>query len=250
MRWGDFWYYYGPQYVGNGMEILSVMQDQMVSFCSPPYDPYNQHQCQYQENVFSCCSSGYLGCYIATGNSTQVGQAATCERTAFRQIAHTITAYALNGSNMHIVIPVLKIGPSAHDLRPQDLTITVPNSWFVQMTVMLHNAINALPPDVWHALKLGDTMPAPGNPSEHVPTVPPYPSIEQVFRTLLVNKTASYLQATASSWPWVPPPPPPPPTPPPCPGGSLQECMNLCPKVPVEDYKTCVKSCFDVCHSP
>jgi hypothetical protein len=52
-----------------------------------------------------------------------------------------------------------------------------------------------------------------------------------------------------ASWPWTPPPPPPPPTPPPCPGGSLQECMKLCPKTPVEAYKTCVKACFDVCHA-
>jgi len=199
-----------------------------------------------QPNV-QCCD--LAGCYIATGNNTaQFGQAASCTQVPFRQLAHTITGYALNGSNMSLVIPV----PSAFqpdDSPPQDLNIKIPNWRFVQMTLILHDAINAMPPDAWHALKLGDTMPAPGNPSEHVPTVPPYPSLEQVFGTLLANKTASYMKATASSWPWVPPPPPPPPTPPPCPGGSLQECMNLCPKAPVEDYKTCVKSCLDVCHT-
>ena len=32
------------------------------------------------------------------------------------------------------------------------------------------------------------------------------------------------------------------------PGGSLQACMKMCPKETVEDYKTCVKECLDVCH--
>ncbi len=195
-----------------------------------------------------CCP--LAGCYIVTGNNTaQFGQVVKCTQVPFRQLAHTITGYALNGSNMSLVIPV----PSAFlfdNSPPLQLNINMPNSWFVQMTLILHDAINAMPTEAWHALKLGDTMPAPGNPSAHVPTVPPYPSIEQVFSTLLADKTASYMKATASSWPWTPPPPPPPPTPPPCPGGSLQQCMDLCPKAPIEDYKTCVKSCFDVCHSP
>ena len=33
------------------------------------------------------------------------------------------------------------------------------------------------------------------------------------------------------------------------PGGSLQACMKMCPKETVEEYKTCVKECLDVCHA-
>ena len=121
------------------------------------------------------------------------------------------------------------------------LEVMVPNSWFVQRALDLHSAINALPTDAWHALKLGDNATGPA--------ATPYPSIFEVFATLLTSKAREYIQDTAASWPWAPPPPPPPPTPPPCPGGSLQECMNLCPKNPMEAYKACVKACFDVCHT-
>ena len=78
-----------------------------------------------------------------------------------------------------------------------------------------------------------------------VPSAPPYPSITEAFSILMANKTMEYIEASMASWPWVPPPPPPPPTPPPCPGGSLQECMKLCPKT--EAYKSCVQECLDVC---
>ena len=117
------------------------------------------------------------------------------------------------------------------------------NSWFVQTVVGIQWAINALPMDLWKALKLGDTMPGPEG--TQVPSAPPYPSITEAFSILMANKTLRYIEASMESWPWVPPPPPPPPTPPPCPGGSLQECMKLCPKT--EAYKTCVTECLDVC---
>jgi hypothetical protein len=121
--------------------------------------------------------------------------------------------------------------------------IEVPNSWFVQTAVGMQWAINALPMDLWKALKLGDTMPGPEG--TQVPSAPPYPSITEAFSILMANKTLRYMEASMESWPWVPPEPPPPPTPPPCPGGSLQECMKLCPKT--EAYKTCVTECLDVC---
>ena len=121
------------------------------------------------------------------------------------------------------------------------------NSWFVQTVFGIQWAINALPMDLWQALKLGDTMPGPEG--TQVPSAPPYPSITEAFSILMANKTLRYIEASMESWPWVPPPPPPPPAPPPCPGGSLQECMKLCPKTPVEAYKACVKACFDVCHA-
>jgi hypothetical protein len=191
----------------------------------------------YEQTGNQMCARGYSGCYVATGNSTRIspGQAVTCERVPFRHLAHAITAYALNGSDMHI-----EITGNASRARLK-LEISVPNSWLVQTALLLHQAINALPANAWHALKLGD------NASE--PAAPPYPSSSEVFATLLTNKTSEYIQETAASWPYSPPPPPPPPTPPPCPGGSLQECMNLCPKTPIEAYKACVKACLDVCHT-
>lgn len=215
LRWSDS--------VGDGRRIFVWMQDQMYWMCARG----------------DLCVQANVGCYVVSGNSTrysQEGQAVTCERMPFRHLAHVITSYAINGSDMHIEITGL---PPGYGLL--NLEISVPNSWFVQTALLLHQAINALPANAWHALKLGD------NASE--PAAPPYPSIFEVFATLLTNKTNEYIQETAASWPYSPPPPPPPPTPPPCPGGSLKECMNLCPKTPIEAYKACVKACFDVCHT-
>jgi hypothetical protein len=228
-------------------EVLSRMQSDMASMC------YQQNQNQNQYADYQWCATVYSGCYVATGNSTRLspGQAVTCERVPFRHLAHAITAYALNGSDMHIEItgsapnpnpPFSPFPPSPPPPdRPVTLEVRVPNSWFVQTALDLHHAINALPTDAWHALKLGDNATGPASP--------PYPSISEVFDTLLTIKARKYIEETAASWPWAPPPPPPPPTPPPCPGGSLQECMNLCPKNPMETYKACVKACLDVCHT-
>ena len=220
MRWAEF--------VGDSA-VLSLMLSDMETMC-------------YEQTGNQMCARGYSGCYVATGNSTRIspGQAVTCERVPFRHLAHAITAYALNGSDMHIEITGSDYDPY-YPSRPVTLEVMVPNSWLVQRALDLHRAINALPTDAWHALKLGDNTTGPA--------APPYPSISEVFDTLLTSKAREYIQDTAASWPWAPPPPPPPPTPPPCPGGSLQECMNLCPKNPMEAYKACVKACFDVCHT-
>jgi hypothetical protein len=214
--------------------VFNLMQNDMEMMCQ------KQNQNQYAD--YQWCARVYSGCYVATGNSTRLspGQAVTCERVPFRHFAHAITAYALNGSDMHIEITGSAPNPY-YPGRSVTLEVMVPNSWFVQRALDLHSAINALPTDAWHALKLGDNATGPA--------APPYPSISEVFATLLTSKATEYIQDTAASWPWVPPPPPPPPTPPPCPGGSLQECMNLCPKTPMEDYKACVKACLDVCHT-
>jgi len=218
MRWLDF--------SGESNSVLYVMQTDMYRMCAQ------------QTGYPDLCEPRYVGCYVVSGNSTRYspeGQAVTCDRMPFRHFAHVITSYAINGSDMHI-----EITGNASRARLK-LEISVPNSWLVQTALLLHQAINALPANAWHALKLGD------NASE--PAAPPYPSSSEVFATLLTNKTSEYIQETAASWPYSPPPPPPPPTPPPCPGGSLQECMNLCPKTPIEAYKACVKACLDVCHT-
>jgi hypothetical protein len=242
---------------GQGTFLLARMQLDMRSICTE------------QNGWTALCDSNNVGCYVATATSApqfyQKGGAATCDKVPFRDIVHTITAYALNGSNMSVEfswnqaldqtgvrsissLEMVNSGKPAdsgeHQTeRPERLRIEVPNSWFVRTVFGIQWAINALPMDLWQALKLGDTMPGPEG--TQVPSAPPYPSITEAFSILMANKTLRYIEASMESWPWVPPPPPPPPAPPPCPGGSLQECMNLCPKT--EAYKTCVTECLDVC---
>ncbi len=225
LRWLDF-------AAGEQNPVLLFMEQGMYQMC------VQQNNYNRGSNL-DLCQQANVGCYVVSGNSTRYspeGQAVRCERMPFRHFAHVITSYAINGSDMHIEITGL---PPGYGLV--NLEISVPNSWLVKTALLLHQAINALPANAWHALKLGD------NASEQA--APPYPSISEVFATLLTNKTSEYIQETAASWPYSLPPPPPPPTPPPCPGGSLQECMNLCPKTPIDAYKACVKACFDVCHT-
>jgi hypothetical protein len=118
----------------------------------------------------------------------------------FRHLANAITTYALNGSDMHIEItgsapnpykpPIPPFPPSPPD-RPVTLEVRVPNSWFVQTALDLHHAINALPTDAWHVPQLGDNATGPASP--------PYPSISEVFDTLLTIKARKYTYACLSS---------------------------------------------------
>ena len=68
----------------------------------------------------------YSGCNVTTGNSTRLspGQAVTCESVPFRHLAHAITAYALNGSDMHIEIKGSAPDPYDPD-RPVTLEVCV-----------------------------------------------------------------------------------------------------------------------------
>jgi hypothetical protein len=239
MSFFDFCYIPGL-YINSPSQVLAVIQQEQTQICVQKYQMSG-------DGLYQFCYSNYIGCYVATANNTQLqdvpgggGGGVTCDKVPFREFVHTIAAYALNGSNMNVEI-------SLQPLRPERLRIELPNSWFIRTAVRIQWAINALPVDLWQALKLGDTMPGPEG--RQMPLAPPYPSITEAFSTVMANKTMEYIEATMASWPWVPPPPPPPPTPPPCPGGSLQECMKLCPKTPVEAYKTCVKACLDVCHA-
>jgi hypothetical protein len=241
MSFFDFYYLPGGLYINSPSQVLAVLQQEQTQFCVQKY------QMSGDGYLYKFCYSNYIGCYVATANNTQLqdvpgggGGGVTCDKVPFREFVHTIAAYALNGSDMNVEI-------SLQPLRPERLRIELPNSWFIRTAVRIQWAINALPIDLWQALKLGDTMPGPEG--RQVPLAPPYPSITEAFSTVMANKTMEYIEATMASWPWQPPPPPPPPTPPPCPGGSLQECMKLCPKTPVEAYKTCVKACLDVCHA-
>jgi hypothetical protein len=152
-------------------------------------------------------------CFVATGNSTiydaQTAGKNTCRNVPFRDIAHAITAYALNQSSMYLQIPC----PGTPNSYARDLEILVPNQWFRLMGMAMGVQINALPRAAWEAFQLHETQPLGTNTS-----------FVAVFDRLIQDTTTRYLEETSASWPWTPPPPPPPPTPPPCPGGSLQVC--------------------------
>ena len=143
--------------------MLARMQLDIQSICA------EQNQNQYYSNY---CTSNLIGCYVATANSTQFsqnGSAATCEKMPFREIAHTITSYALNGSNMHVEFSFSRQPPFPYNPPSVEVTLRIelPNSWFVQTAVALQYAINALPADLWQTLKLGDTMPGPEGTPVH-----------------------------------------------------------------------------------
>jgi hypothetical protein len=100
--------------IGFGDGVLSLMQNDMQGRC------YQQNQNHYM------CQTDYSGCNVTTGNSTRLspGQAVTCESVPFRHLAHAITAYALNGSDMHIEIKGSAPDPYDPD-RPVTLEVCV-----------------------------------------------------------------------------------------------------------------------------
>jgi len=192
MSLGDFWSGYNTPYIPSPYvpsqspsQVLARMQLELSQFC-------------LQQNGYSqLCDSSFIGCYVATANSTQLtdvpGGAVTCDKVPFRELVHTIAAYALNGSNMTVEISLQPLK------SPGRLRIELRNSWFIQTAVGIQWAINALPIDFWQALKLGDTMPGPEG--SQAPSAPPYPSINEAFNILMVNKTMEYIWST-STQPW------------------------------------------------
>jgi hypothetical protein len=100
--------------IGFGDGVLSLMQNDMQGRC------YQQNQNNYM------CQTDYSGCNVTTGNSTRLspGQAVTCESVPFRHLAHAMTAYALNGSDMHIEIKGSAPDPYDPD-RPVTLEVCV-----------------------------------------------------------------------------------------------------------------------------
>jgi len=75
--------------------LFSRMMDEMTMMCVQTDDNQNW------------CETALVGCYVATGNSTRFSperQAVTCEKMPFRHLAHVITSYALNGSDMYTEI--------------------------------------------------------------------------------------------------------------------------------------------------
>jgi hypothetical protein len=192
---------------------------------------YEQQDVRWRDpwRSLAFCNPNNIGCYVATANSAPEFSWNTDQlypdlgRSGYSPSETKIADQAAEPDVKSVDRPRLP------ERVIERLRIEVPNSRFVQTVVGMQWAINALPMDLWQALKLGDTMSGPEG--TQVPSAPPYPSITEAFSILMANKTASM-----ESWPWVPPPPPPPPTPPPCPGGSLQECMKLCPKT--EAYKS------------
>jgi hypothetical protein len=85
-----------------------------------------ESMCYEQNGGVYLCAKEYLGCYVATCIITPIspGQAVTCERVPFRHLAHAITAYALNGSDMHIEIKGSAPDPYDPD-RPVTLEVCV-----------------------------------------------------------------------------------------------------------------------------
>jgi hypothetical protein len=162
--------------------------------------------------------SGFdFGCFVATGNGTSIGlspkaaiKIACFQDVPFRDIAHAITAYALNQSSMYLKIPCPR--------TPYNLELMVPNEWFRLMGIAMGVQINALPRSAWEAFRLNATHPL------GIDT-----SFGAVFDRLIASTMTRYLEETSASWPWTPPLPPPPPTPPPCPGGSLQVWVRVLP---------------------
>ena len=193
----------------------------------------------------------YFGCDIfVEGNGTKGAQRVIwfgqCSNVPFRSLAHTITAYALNGSDMNLAWTVndpRNVNPSNPSGRI-DFKISIPNWWLVSKAALLNWAINLLPADILAALHVGDEW---GVGLEYTRD----PSIEEVFTKMYAAKRMEFINATSKSWPWTPPPPPPPPTPPPapvCPGGSLKACIGLCPDTPMDAQKACIQECMDVCN--
>ena len=192
----------------------------------------------------------YFGCDIfVEGNGTKGARGpggadlGRCSNVPFRSLAHTITAYALNGSDMNLAWTVNdpnNVNPSNPSGRI-DFKISIPNWWLVSKAALLNWAINLLPADILAALHVGDEWDFDLEYTRD-------PSIKEVFTKMYAAKTMEFINATSKSWPWTPPPPPPPPTPPPCPGGSLKACIGLCPNTPMDAQKACIQECMDVCN--
>ena len=169
----------------------------------------------------------------------------SCFDVPFRSLAHTITAYALNGSDMFLNWTL--DDPRGPDCKPYNpsgrinVKVNIPNRWLVSQAAQLNWAINLLPADILAALQLGDEWDVGLEYTRN-------PSIGEVFTKIYEAKTMEYINATSKSWPWTPPLPPPPPTPPPCPGGSLKACIGLCPDTPMDAQKACIQECMDVCN--
>ena len=168
---------------------------------------------------------------VAAGNGTCVIEhertckpsLVSCENVPFRDVAHAITAYALNQSDMYLQI--------RDPWNPKgQIEYVVPNAWFREAAVEMSFLINALPASAWKAFKLGNTT-------------GPCPSFNDAFDALIADTTTLFIRETSESWPWAPPPPP---TPPPCPGGSLQvyirgKRMSSCV------FHLCLSSCCALC---
>jgi len=166
--------------------ISRRLTSELMYFCEQGRNDINnkQYYCQY------------LGCYISKGNDTTVDshaefRAGMCDRVPFRELAHTITAYALNGSDMPLKI-FLPAHPDDPDTPSQPMTFVVPNSWFVQTAFELNCIITNLPSNVRQAVKLAEV------------DVGPFPSISEVFDVKMRNATFAYIRATSASWTRLP----------------------------------------------
>lgn len=215
--------------------ILMRMFSELQPFCA------FKQMGAYPGNVACSYYQYYTSCQVLAGNLTLPLQLANgifkpdvlCDGVEFRQLAHSITAYALNASNLTLEFEITDTNPD-YPQRKGAVRIDVPNSWLLQQAINLNYGINLLSPEVRSALELNATD------NKH------HSSIYEVFDTLIYEKNMEYIRATSGSWPFVPPPPP---TPRPCPGGNLKACIAMCPATPVEDYKKCITMCFDLCHS-
>ena len=185
-----------------------------------------------------------VGCFVASGNGTTMHPSPNAaskipclQDVPFRDIAHAITARALNQSSMYLQIPCPRTPdtPWPPDWSHSDLELMVPNEWFRLMGTAMGVQINALPRSAWEAFRLNATQPLGTDTS-----------FAAVFDRLIASTMTRYLEETSASWPWTPPPPPPPPTPPPCPGGSLQ--VSVLPPTRPSRHALFVLYCV-LCHA-
>jgi len=116
-------------------------------------------------------------CYVARGNWNNT----SCADVPFRELVHSINAYALNGSEMNITFDCPIRNKKWEFIV---LNVSVTNWWFIQTAVELNFAIIALPASVRDALKLSSD------------SSPPYPSIIQVFDKVYAEKSLDFIRDT------------------------------------------------------
>ena len=139
-------------------------------------------------------------CYFATGN----WDSTTCANVPFRYLAHSISAYALNGSKLDFTfecihktcwpVGINNTERSNDGIQTVSIIVSVPNSWFIQTAVELNIAIIALPALVQKELKLTSDASQP------------YPSITQVFEDSAKLMKMDFIRATTCRWPLQPVP--------------------------------------------
>jgi hypothetical protein len=167
-------------------DLLNHIERELCEMC---YQKENNAVATVCQEYLCSERTGRGNCYIATGNWKH----SSCADVPFRELAHSINAFALNGSEMNITFENNLNFNHVKDVPEREillLNVSVPNAWFIQTAVELNMAINDLPAFVRDELKLS------------IDESPPYPSITQVFDQLYDAKCMDFIRATTGRWPW------------------------------------------------